>query len=620
MAAESFTYIPGTTVEAFISQNSEIASEVAVNLSRARVGLYFLNEDGDFEANARSLSDQTLKFEPSAWNEGLMGLSVLENRAQAWPDDEMAKKAYRASNPETCYEISVPIRSLEVPAGVLLANFKDGDEPTISEKRRYIAELETWAERISLLIERESFHRPAIERIRQIVSTLIRKTNSKAGYVAFKTPNGQISYITNKNDGQDIFLRLNISEGLTGKVFRTGLDIISGNVWKEEEYKASDQEINSEILLAGKNEASVLCVLNLEATGKHHYGVDYEELCRKSLSEIVSLVQELLSSGLPKRSNVNDVTSIVEECNLFFRDVEVSSLRAMPDLALEFIQECLRTRLDGQQLFLLRSDQSLESEAVAASVLLRNNVEAGAEHIDGTWYTFAPFRIKGDLVAIVGYSSAERGGYLDFRLINTVCRVAELEVSNAEEKMRSKAFEELAMACGSDPNSEVSLFKALSFLKVICDVDEITVFSKFVLNEEERIFPIASTSQKLEPSVDLESSYLIQEDDGLTGFAATRRVVTSINNVENDVELKNISKSLSWKKKVSEDRGLKIRSFIASPIEYEASRTLVGLIRGHRLQSRSGGSPFSVEEARRFEVVAKLLGTTHGDILSSYFD
>jgi hypothetical protein len=177
------------------------------------------------------------------------------------------------------------------------------------------------------------------------------------------------------------------------------------------------------------------------------------------------------------------------------------------------------------------------------------------------------------------------------------------EIRRRDEETRSIEFQRLVGDVAGVPSNDM-LTIAPERIKRIFDCDDVTYFvAQPMLDETKILVPWSSTSVMLGDAKS-DHFYEISVDDGFTGFAATRREVLVIRNVDDREEVASIDARLSWKGKIYEDRPGPIRSFFALPLY--ASGALMGVMRGHR-NVRTKNVPFTIVEADRLRLVQFLL-------------
>lgn len=618
----NFSIVPQSIIDSLLSTHPEIISDIVSASSVPRVSILFISENEYFAFDARLNHDPMQRFQHSKWNEGISGLAILKNTTTSWPDSPETELVRLAAEPESKLEIATPIRFEGLPTGVILATFLGSDIPAISEKKRQIAELEFQAERVSALVDIKARDEPLRLKVRTILRSIIPATESKRGYVAIKNEDGSITYVTDKDDDEDVFLRLNLSEGLTGRALREQTDIVLDNVWEDDDYVPSDPEINSELLFVLDLSEIGAAVLNLEANPPAHFDAKRRERARSAVEELEPIVSEFLQLRRPSAFDQEIVLGFIEEVEANISNKGLISLSELNDFLLSIVRRNLQKLFPAESLIEWDGRRGLEPPRELSALKWTNSIERGVleREEDTKWIVFAPFRRDGQVSRIFAFSSSSPRSIRDARTMRSICRFAELSFHDHSSRILEENFRRLIEDVIQPSDEDINLQRALHKMCEICQIDAMTMFGIHLSGRENRLVPVATTSPNLQAKDGQNEYYLIDAEDGLTGYVAWSKRPLILQNVNNKDERKRIGEDFNpiWKKKIAEHRDEDIQSFIAFPLLDPKTSNLYGVLRGHRLH-RNAQAPFSENDIQRVRLFSKLVPLVFSRLLDLRF-
>lgn len=616
---DRYSVVPPAVLENFIAAQSSIISDIVKGANIPRVSMMFISETGFFIHDPRLIHDPGQRFQHSKWNQGISGMAILNNQTTAWPDTKGSGEHRLNAEPLSSFEIATPIRLDGRPAGVLLATYLRQELPSIKKKKEQTARLEFEAERVSALLDASTHDEPAREEIRELIRSAIKITKSKRGYVALKRNDGSISYVTDKDSETDVFLRLNLSEGLTGRALREGKIINLGNVWEDDDYVPSDHDINSELLIPLSIDGSHVAVLNLEANPPKHYDAERENLAKSIALKLKQLISKLIKLTPVRVFDQEIVLSFIEEVEARISRNKMNTQSQISDFIDQSIRTSLQDLFPGEDLIEWNGRDGLAAPPEFAGTKWSNNIERGSieSEKNGKWVVFSPYRREGHLNKLYGFSSSSPRSIRDAKTMRSICRFAEIAYRDQVGRYLDGKFRDLIDKMLSKTNLEVSLMRALEEIAEILRLDAVTVFSNYHDEMGDRLVPVATTSASLSSSNNTEEYYLVDPKDGLTGFVAATQELLVLQSVGNKQERSEVAGPIKpiWKKKIAENGADHVQSFIGAPLLSVNGNKLIGIVRGHRLQ-RNALAPFSDVDIERFKILSSLMSRIYEDVIS----
>ena len=578
-----------------------------------RALLAFAGGDDRFEFDNALMTDETHKVERTHVSEGLMGHCLAMGQIVVYPRDQGTERYYLRVDTRTVTEAAVPVFYNSAPGAVLLVDIfqDDADKPTFDGEAR--GSLERASSEITQLLEahRES-HVSLRDRMRDIVIECVSTTSSVRGYLAVKAPDGKVEIIAREEDGA-VFKLLSQKEGLCGKVFQTGRCLNAHNVWLEAGYVASDVNIMSEIVLPMKHNEETIAVLNMESDKLGFYNKSRHE---ERLTQVKSTARTLMplledyfipSSGRNGSSGLT-IGGFMEQAANFSEELEEESSEAIQTRMVDFVLSKLVVAFEAERS-VPWIDKKHERPKEMAGLNWDMRVAAGVLEVElkpgkVRYLLYSPYRVDGNLRAILGIILNERPALRDLDIIEQFCRIGGVIAEGAIEKTRSIALERLV--CDMLAVRDTRCFHFFSQrIAEIANCDHATLFGSVTVGEEKLLVPIASTSETL--FTDHQGQLHYKFGEGYTGHVALkgermlRYPTEGVSSPEADAGAPH------WEKKISEERGVDIGPFVAFPIKDSESGQVIGVLRAHRAK-RSGKGGFEPNALRRIEMICFVLG------------
>lgn len=550
-----------------------LLDQIKIELLAPRVTLAFLEND-IFNSDRFVRTDSNLKVQSSHLNEGLIGLSVRRSEIVVYPTMEDGKKHFLATDARSRFEIAGPIVFKGKACAALFIDFFEGESiPEIDDfySKRFSASLG----RLSSLLE-EGRKNILSTVVRKKLSSLIKKTNSRRGYVAIKNWDGRIELIK-EGDDVNVFIDLNEHEGLCGYVFQTGKRGYIPNTKNPPaglqafKYVSSDKEIKTEIVYPFKDSEYVIGLLNLESVNKN----SYKSNTRQRL--INETTQSLLDTVVDYRENFQadrfsqslTFGRMISNISRSFVSEDYSSLQSVIirhadltvlDLKLGFSQ----SNVLGP--YYSREELNRSGFGALFSSERSNNMPI-KKSSDSSWIKPVEIRILGESVITCIVEQEQPFTPAELQFIERLERLGSVSIFQTRVQIRSTA-RLLTLSALSTDNLDLALVELPQYLSAEFDCEFVTIFMARSVNDSEvGLFPIASSGNLQELNFrENQEFYRVDSSDGLTGHAATLKHPSIIRRFKNNKDLSEQGISIRSKGKIVEKVSDEPKSFAAIPV------------------------------------------------------
>ncbi|WP_335948774.1 hypothetical protein [Salipiger bermudensis] len=555
----------------------------AVNeLSIPRLSLAFFDKSGQFDYNRVLHTDPDLKFMKASIYEGLLGLTIRRGEIVIYPHSVDSKEAFLKVDPRTTFEIAGPILFQNTACAALFGDLFDEDD---SEPPDYEV-LRTQFRKVlaSLTDIVEESRKSVLEKIvRDKLEHLISETSSVRGYVAIKDWDSSLTTIETGDD-TDVFIDLSENEGVCGYVLQTGLEINIKNtrtpptlIHRGEPrfyYISSDSRVKSEFVCPFQFDGTVLGILNLEAHHENNYRKHRRDLiltCRDELLQSVQEYREPLDVNLIGPEFV--LGRAMQDLSGAFRPHQSRSytkiLSEVSDGLYQEIKQLFpRARLHGPYT----SAQSLGAE-FSQHVLWDDRHFVDQWEEDGAWFFGCEIRRDGLRQSLIIVEEDSMFSQSASGSLRRLSRLSALRLSNYIS-VNSQGAKDTMVSMLVLGSFEDFISSAPELCCALWNCDNTTIFKAVDVGDEKvRLFPVSSTTDQLD-YLDSERYYTVGNNDGLTGYAATKKKPYVISHFTDSDSLKSLGVFSGLKAKIVEVRNNEPQSFAAiqlikgSKIEY----------------------------------------------------
>lgn len=545
-------------------------------------------------------------------HEGLCGWAARENKVVAYPQDQDAKQHFLHAapiEPTAVSQMVGPIHYLDKVTGVVLLHsmnpqqyFGESDKKILRE--RFLQNMDSEIRNAGKTGKTRRSIRRAAERC------FDRIPDNARGYIAVKGWDGRLDYFK-VGDDQEKLLDLDLWEGLCGRVMATGEPINSPDVLAEPAYQPSDPEIRSEIVYPIKDGDEVTGVINMEHRQFGAYDTEFESFLMGEAAGLSSLIRDFRKPpgdhfGYGLGDLVGSVTGLLEVAA--HRDV-IDVERRIIDLLQKKAANVLRAR--KWRWWWDAEKPPLTNRREVQEGILQGGLE---EEGDGKYILYATVSLSGTPVGVIAIEKDEPGED-DRRILQVFCRVAAAFLRQWRHENQLRLYIELLQILTKYQNGTGVIEQAVLDLPRLLDAQHCTLFYRAVIAGGVVFVPGPSTSRnvyEVRGAPDADPWYEPREDGGLTAWVAATGLPLRIRNISENSELRDVSPSLEWKGRLSEDRESKARSYLACPIfapgisGQPTPEDIIGVLRAYRdLKSRRSG--FSEKDLLILQTVSRLL-------------
>ncbi len=589
------------------------------DLNLTHVALGFSSDDR-FLFRSALMTDQDHVVAALRTDEGLMGYCLKTGKTWCYPDDPITKNIIRTIARRPVTEIVSPVFYNGEPTAVLLVDFFAGDK-LVKITNQFRTKVEQAAAEISAILEDQSKTRQGLQNsILKIVSDCKIRTGSVRGYLAIKGWDGKLQYITTESD-DSIFLALNQTEGLCGRVFQKGEPLNFGNVWDAEGYVASDTSVQSECIYPIRVDGVVVAVLNMESDRSDYYDDIKEEAIKKSAALLTDLVAQYRMLDLEHVNSIDAqhayVSDFIEQASTHFRLMKKISATSVHIEITRFIEERLRRLFKAEKPVIWDTPAAPPVEMKGLS--WEQRIEEGCRLINGgesakKYLVYSPLRIDGQLKAVIGFVTNDPPPEIAQHVAEQFCRIGSSIAELTIENYRSALFERLVRNLLARRDRE-GLSDVVRDVPSIIDCDHCTVLGTKQVDGCDVLIPLASSSENVFKDYDSQLFYRMGPDvyDGFTGFVGMTGNPLTRYPPQDSERLTPVSEGQPpWARKTSEVRE-DLAALLVLPIIDPETGRVTGALRVVRTKRhRKARTPLEARFVERLETICSMLGEMFG--------
>lgn len=578
-----------------------------------RLAVGFLDKNLKFSSDRFLKTDFDQKVVSANVEEGLLGWSVRRDILLVYPDTDGSEGKYLSADPRTKYEVVGPVNYRGEPCGAVYADFFEGEgRPEAPEQ--FTRDFQIGLDNVTRILEETRLKLIHAE-IERKLTNLVRSTYSIRGYVAIRNWDGSLVQIS-AGVGTEKFMDLKDYEGLCGYVFQTGnVGMIKDTrkppkALEAYKYVSSDPSIISEIVIPFTPGKRTIAVLNLESTSKNSYRTASRrkeiEKVRDSLLDAVLEYRE--EFDIMRHGEGFVISRIMSE--IPFGELD-SPIRNPRDILLSRGEELRRmlelvfSYCEVSGPFFSQSDldqKGLSEVSWTATTQIgtfKNEVRGGA----GVWVKIIEVRVLGEIEAIFAVEKGDTFSEQEETLASRLANATSAMIVRDKAVLRIRSLHDIFAAIANQ-DLEITLAKLPHLTSLHFDCDHVTLFKATEMPSGERLlYPYSSTSEKLIFSGSCDY-YRIDQRDGLTGYAATKKDPVIVSNFRNNTDLAEMGFEARTKAKIIEDENELSKAFGAIQI-FQAGK-LVFLVRLTKFLGRRVAS-FDAKDEASLVTIRKLL-------------
>jgi putative methionine-R-sulfoxide reductase with GAF domain len=546
-----------------------------------------------------------------------MGYCLQTGEMWCYPDDTITSNKIRRIDPRVLEgEVVAPVFYNGGPSAVLLIDFFADERQTDFDGKFRERILQATRELTNILENYSSDRVSTRTNILKAVRDCLTETRSVRGYLAIKGWDGKLDYLTTDTEEQPIFLALNQTEGLCGRVFQTGDPINARNVWSEKGYVASDTAVQSEYIYPVKFKDETVAVLNMESEELDHYNDERVAIIVTSAQALKDLVEQYRKLDTLPSEAVDlqhaHVSDFIEQATTHCRSMQTISDAAIQIEITDFIVKKLMRLFDGEK-------QIIWTDPAQPPVEMKDlrwgeRIQEGSIFLNGSesqerYLVYSPFRIDGFLKAIVGFVTTVGPPDIAKHVAEQFCRIGSSIAESTIESNRSALFELLIRDLLSKRDRR-TLYEVVRLVPNIVDCDHCTILGVTTIGSEQIVVPLASSSENVFKDPYSQLYYRLKPKyDGYTGYVAVSGKPLFRYPPQDSEKTEPASEGEPpWAQKTSEGRE-DLAALIILPIRDSERQVTTGVLRVLRTkQHRKAPGVFERRFVQRLEMICLTLG------------